>query len=374
MPNVLRGLARNLDRYGGLAITPHLIEFDHDAIEWESVTEIRTRNLVDYLFSGALDQQLDTLPLPWFPGRRRVLDALSKAMLTLLLAAAKQQLDQHGDIRIPAEVQYRGAIRRHRQLVPGVLAALVLADPAVNACVQATAGMYGIAIRPADDAALTTAADRAQQLRSKLAMIESKLRAGAREAQSPHGAPDNPGPGRIPNRSPADVSTPTPAGYTSAHVGLQEQRKLEMSNHQLPDAGEALVALAGGDPAVAAEVDRVRRPDGTLCAADLTAYRKDKDGPLQALRILLEDEAQRVSVWSGSGFGMLQKRSASKQVEQVCIEQGANAAVNWALANSTNGNLDVTVLRMMYKSTLDGSFGPALQSILEKSLRKWKRS
>jgi hypothetical protein len=147
-----------------------------------------------------------------------------------------------------------------------------------------------------------------------------------------------------------------------------------MTNHQLPDAGEALVTLAGGDPAVAAEVDRVRRPDGALCAADLTAYRKDKDGPLHALRILLEDEAQRVSVWSGSGFGMLQKRSASKQVEQVCIEQGANAAVNWALANSTNGNLDVTVLRMMYQSTLDGSFGPALQSILEKSLRKWKRS
>lgn len=147
-----------------------------------------------------------------------------------------------------------------------------------------------------------------------------------------------------------------------------------MTNHQLPDAGQALVALAGGDPTVAAEVDRVRRPDGALCAADLTAYRKDKDGPLQALRILLEDEAQRVSVWSGSGFGLLQKRSASKQVEQVCIEQGANAAVNWALANSTNGNLDVTVLRMMYKSTLDGSFGPALQSILEKSLRKWKRS
>jgi hypothetical protein len=303
------------------------------------------------------------------------LDALSKAMLTLLLAAAKQQLDQHGDIRIPAEVQYRGAIRRHRQLTPGVLAALVLADPAVNACVQATAGMYGIAMQPADDAALMTAADRAEQLRSKLATIESKLRAGAREARSLHAAPDQPGPpGPIPDRSPADVSTPSPAGHTSAQVGPHEQRNMEMTNHQLPDAGQALVALAGGDPAVAAEVDRVRRPDGALCAADLTAYRKDKDGPLQALRILLEDEAQRVSVWSGSGFGLLQKRSASKQVEQVCIEQGANAAVNWALANSTNGNLDVTVLRMMYKSTLDGSFGPALQSILEKSLRKWKRS
>lgn len=44
MPNALRGLARNLDRYGGLAIIPRTIEFDHDAIEWASVTEIRTRS------------------------------------------------------------------------------------------------------------------------------------------------------------------------------------------------------------------------------------------------------------------------------------------------------------------------------------------
>ncbi|WP_431240998.1 hypothetical protein ACQ86B_29175 (plasmid) [Mycolicibacterium aichiense] len=101
VPNAAGGLVRNLDRYGGLAITERTIEFDHDAIEWASVTEIRTRNVVDYLLSDALSQQITTLPLPWFPGRRRILDALSKAVLTLVIAAVKDQLDRHADLRIP---------------------------------------------------------------------------------------------------------------------------------------------------------------------------------------------------------------------------------------------------------------------------------
>lgn len=121
VPNAARGLVRNLDRYGGLTITERTIEFDHDAIEWASVTEIRTRNVVDYLLSDALSQQITTLPLPWFPGRRRILDALSKAVLTLAVATAKEQLDRHADLRIPAEVEYRGTIRRARQLTPGSL-------------------------------------------------------------------------------------------------------------------------------------------------------------------------------------------------------------------------------------------------------------
>lgn len=144
--------------------------------------------------------------------------------------------------------------------------------------------------------------------------------------------------------------------------------------HQLPDAGEVLVALAGDGRAaqlVAGEVDRVRHPNGALCAADLAAYRRDKDGPLNALRVLLEDEARTVSVWSESGFGMFQKRSAAKQVEQVCLGQGLDAAVDWALANAS-GSLHVDVLRRMFKTTLDGSFGQALLSILDRSLRKWK--
>jgi hypothetical protein len=82
--------------------------------------------------------------------------------------------------------------------------------------------------------------------------------------------------------------------------------------------------------------------------------------------------ARTVSVWSADGFGMFQKRSASKQAEQICLERGLDAAVNWALANATTGSLHVDVLRMMFKTTLDGTFGQALLTILDRSLRKWK--
>lgn len=176
LPSAARGLVRNLDRYGGLAITEQTIEFDHDAIEWGAVTEIRTRNVVEYLLSDAVIRQVDALPLPWFPGRRRVLEALSKALLTLLVAAAREQLEQHASIQIPAEVKYRGAIGRKRQLSPGILAALVLADPGVNQCVLATAHAHGIAVRPADGDALDTAGERASMLRGKLAAVEAALR------------------------------------------------------------------------------------------------------------------------------------------------------------------------------------------------------
>ena len=176
VPKRLRGLVRKLDRYGGLAITETTVEFDGDDVEWSAVTEIRTRNLVEYLLSDAVDQQLESVPLPWFPGRKRVLDAVGKAVLTLLVAAAKQQLERRDvDIRIPAEVHYRGSLRRRRELAPGVLAALVLADPAVNQCLVATATAHGIEVRPADDDLMADAEERAAKVRAKLTALEAKL-------------------------------------------------------------------------------------------------------------------------------------------------------------------------------------------------------
>lgn len=82
--------------------------------------------------------------------------------------------------------------------------------------------------------------------------------------------------------------------------------------HGLIDAGRTLVTLSGDRADVAAEVDRMRHPDGSLHCVDLAKYRKYQDGPLNALRVLLEDEARTVSVWSESGFGGFGKRSAAR--------------------------------------------------------------
>jgi hypothetical protein len=170
-PDKLGGLARKLNHFGGVAISEEGVEFDGDKVKWVDVIEIRTRTLVEYLFSGGVDKQVDKLPLPWFPFRRKVIEAISRAALTLLLATAKQQLDGGAlDIRIPAEVGYHGMLRT-RELSPGMLAAVVLADSVVRQCFEATAQVHGVEIRPADDDVMEDAEERAEQIKSMLARI-----------------------------------------------------------------------------------------------------------------------------------------------------------------------------------------------------------
>jgi hypothetical protein len=171
-PNKLRGLVRKLNHFAGVAISEEGVEFDGDRVKWVDVTEIRTRSLVEYLFTGGVDKQVDKLPLPWFPFRRKVIEAISRAALTLLLAAAKQQLEGGAlDIRIPAEVGYHGMLRT-RELSPGMLAAVVLVDPAVRQCFEATAQAHGVEIRPADDDVMEDAEERAEQITSMLAKLK----------------------------------------------------------------------------------------------------------------------------------------------------------------------------------------------------------
>ena len=133
------------------------------------------RSLVGYLFSGGVDKQVDKLPLPWFPFRGKVIGAISRAALTLLLAAAKEQLDGALEIRIPAEVRHRGLLGT-RELSPGMLAAVLLADPAVRRCFEATAKAHGVEIRPADDDVMEDADHRAEQIKSMLDAISARIR------------------------------------------------------------------------------------------------------------------------------------------------------------------------------------------------------
>jgi hypothetical protein len=174
-PNKLRGLARKLNYFGGVAISEESVEFDGDDVKWPDITEIRTRSLIEYLFTGGIDKQADKLPLPWFPGRGMLINAISRAALTLLLAAAKQQLEGGAlEIRIPAEVHYRGMLGT-RELSPGMLAAVILADPAVRQCFEATAQAHGITICPAEDDVMEDADERAEQIKSMLASVQDRI-------------------------------------------------------------------------------------------------------------------------------------------------------------------------------------------------------
>ena len=174
-PDKVHWLARKLNHFGGVAISDESVEFDGDDVLWEDITEIRTRSLIEYLFTGGMDKQIDKLPLPWFPFRRKVIGAISRAALTLLLAAAKQELEGGAmDIRIPAEVRHEGLLRM-RELSPGMLAAVILADPAVRACFEATAQAHGVTICPAEDDVMQDADERAEQIKSMLANVQGKI-------------------------------------------------------------------------------------------------------------------------------------------------------------------------------------------------------
>lgn len=176
LPQWLRGGVRFLNRFGGLAISPEALEFDGDDVAWAKMTEIDTRNLVEYLLSGAVEKQVDRLPVPWFPGRGRLLGLASAAVLTLLMATARKQIEDHAHVRIPAEVHYRGLIRRDKVLSPGVLSTLILADPRVSESVIATATANGVTVRKRDDDPMDEAGERAEQLKAKLAELDSGIR------------------------------------------------------------------------------------------------------------------------------------------------------------------------------------------------------
>lgn len=151
--------------------------------------------------------------------------------------------------------------------------------------------------------------------------------------------------------------------------------------YNIPDQGENLVRLAaaaGGPPAEAAtanEVARVRRADGAIVSTDIRAYSKDKDGPLSVLGLLLNLEAIHVRSWTELGFGMLQKRSAARQAEQICKESGIVAAVEWVQSNAT---------KELHLSTLsDGLSGSAFYLTINeatvvdqmrRALKKWKHN
>ena len=164
-PEALDDLLRLLNRFGGIAISDDAVEFDGDSVDWDDVVEIRTHALLGYLFSGALDRQVERLPLPWFPFRGLVVETAAQVALTALVTVAGRMLGGAADVRIPSDVRYRGLLR-HRELSPGVLAALLLAVPSVQQTLTSAAQSRGIAVRRADHDALDDAERRARQLTS----------------------------------------------------------------------------------------------------------------------------------------------------------------------------------------------------------------
>lgn len=152
------------------------------------------------------------------------------------------------------------------------------------------------------------------------------------------------------------------------------------TEYGIPDPGEILVQAVGevaGErvaTAVAGEVQRRRRADGTLVAADMSAFKKEKHTPLNGLGGLLAFEEISVSAWAESGFGMMQKRSARRQVEQIWRNDGLDAAAQWVLANAKHPPRLASLTDSLERNARNpmGHLEDAFWRNLKEDIRKWK--
>lgn len=171
LPRLAREIARQLNQFGSVVVSPGGIEYDGDEVAWSRVTEIRTRRLVGYLLTDAVTKGVDRLPIWWFPGRGLVLTGLTHTALTAVAVIADLHLDRGVfTLYIPADVRSKGIVRT-KQMSPGLPAALVLADPAVRDLVETTAQAHGVPIRQAEDDALEKAVQRAAVIRSAVGRV-----------------------------------------------------------------------------------------------------------------------------------------------------------------------------------------------------------
>lgn len=178
LPGAVRSLARQLNQFGSVVVSPGGIEFDGDEVAWDKVGEIRARRLVGYLFTDAITKQVDRVPLWRFPGRGLVLNGLTQAALTTVAVVADLKLDEGVfTVYIPAEVHYQGLLRR-KEMTAGLPAALVLADPGVRDFVETTAAAHSVPVRMADDDPLEVAVRRAAMIRGALGGLGSLMSIG----------------------------------------------------------------------------------------------------------------------------------------------------------------------------------------------------
>jgi hypothetical protein len=155
LPGNLRLVARTLNRFGYLQISPDGIDVDGEAVLWEKIDEITFAPAVEVLTAGAVQVEVERLTarLPPLPGRKWLVRQVVEVFLALCRAGhdAVKEGNATGaddtDIGIPVTIVHRGSLRRRKELPPGVFVALAAASiPNVSQAIIAVARERGVKV------------------------------------------------------------------------------------------------------------------------------------------------------------------------------------------------------------------------------------
>lgn len=149
VPSVAAKALGQLDRIGCLRLTPDVIAFDNEEIEWGKLTVVRTRSVADVLTETAVHREMERFrkALPPIPGRKWVVNRAADGVSQLTQIALERAGGQRSTQRIAAELEYRGGLGRRRSTQGGIVVAAVLAGiPGLNDVLEATARQNGAAV------------------------------------------------------------------------------------------------------------------------------------------------------------------------------------------------------------------------------------
>lgn len=148
----------------------------------------------------------------------------------------------------------------------------------------------------------------------------------------------------------------------------------------LPDPGEYLLTLLAplhedSRRALAAELDRVRHPNGSIPRVNLkgVGVQDWKSGPLTHFVLLTAKDTIILEVWASFGLSGQDKRRIAQTASVVAAGQGIPAAATWARNSRPNHRFDVEFLAAQLRGSWEESAGLIRNRDVIKSFTKWQR-
>ncbi|GAA0345578.1 hypothetical protein NE235_28800 [Actinoallomurus spadix] len=176
-PQLIGRLLAPLDRFGAIAVGPAGIGFDGDYVEWERVTEVRTRTVTELACGAIWDFAIDDLRdrLPPVPGRKWAVTKVLQIVMAMSVDLEDRMEDPpEGELpdRVACEIVYRGRIRKEKTVTAGLFSSLALCTmPHIGEALALTAADRGVPVVNAAPHKTLSVNERVATLRKRRAAL-----------------------------------------------------------------------------------------------------------------------------------------------------------------------------------------------------------